>query len=113
MTVIPPPYSSDLPPATFLLPKLKIPSLCYNWRDQGRIQLVLNTLPEHIFQDTFKILQKHWEWSYIWKGTISRMMVVSRPKLSFDQKAAPVPEIIGSTGMHLLWLHEILFPEQL
>jgi hypothetical protein len=31
------------------------------------------------------------------KGTISRVMVASRPKVSFDQMAAPVPEIMGGS----------------
>jgi hypothetical protein len=32
--------------------------------------------------------------AYVWKGTTSRVMVASKPKVSSDKMAAPVPEIM-------------------
>jgi hypothetical protein len=46
-------------------------------------QEVLNTLREHDFQDAFKTWQKRWEMCKRAEGTTSRVMVASRPKLSF------------------------------
>jgi hypothetical protein len=40
-------------------------------------------LTEHDFQDAFQTWQKLWERAYAGKGTISRVMVTSRPKVSF------------------------------
>jgi hypothetical protein len=34
---------------------------------------------------------------YMWKGITSRVIVASRPKVSFDQMAAPVPEIMDDS----------------
>jgi hypothetical protein len=55
-------------------------------------QAVLNSLTEHGIQDAFKYWQKRWERAYLPKRTSSRAMVASRPKVSFYQMAAPVPE---------------------
>jgi hypothetical protein len=46
-------------------------------------QAVLNTLTEHDFHDAFKKRQKGWKGAYSRKGTFSRVMVTSRPKVSF------------------------------
>jgi hypothetical protein len=58
-------------------------------------QEMLNTLTEHNFQDPFKKTGRSAvKGAYTRKGIISRVMVASRPKVSFDKMAAPVPEIM-------------------
>jgi hypothetical protein len=81
MTVIPhPPYFS-------LFPRLKI-------KQKGRhsdtievigakSQMVLNTLTEQDFQDAYKNGRSAGNGAYARKGTTSRVMVASRPKVSF------------------------------
>jgi hypothetical protein len=44
---------------------------------------VLNTLIEHDFQDAFKNGRSAGNGAYTRKGTTSRVMVTSRPKISF------------------------------
>jgi hypothetical protein len=61
---------------------------------EAELQAVFNTLTEHDFQDAFKDWQKRWNGSYTRKGTTSRAMVANRPKLDFDQMAAPFPEVM-------------------
>jgi hypothetical protein len=51
---------------------------------------------EHEFQDTFKNGISTGKDAYMQTGTILRVMLASRPKISFDQMAAPVPEIMDS-----------------
>jgi hypothetical protein len=46
-------------------------------------QAVLNTLTEHDFQDAFKNGRSAGNGAYARKGTSSRVMVASRPKISF------------------------------
>jgi hypothetical protein len=46
-------------------------------------QAVLNTLTEHDFQDAFKNGRSTGNSAYSWKGTTFRVMVTSRPKVSF------------------------------
>jgi hypothetical protein len=46
-------------------------------------QTVLNTLTEHDFQDAFKIDRNSGNVAYTRKGATSRVIVVSRPKVSF------------------------------
>jgi hypothetical protein len=41
--------------------------------------------------------------AYARKGTISRVTVASRPKVSFDQTAAPVPEIMDGPS-HIIYI---------
>jgi hypothetical protein len=41
----------------------------------------------------FKKWQKHWEWCMHTEGPTSRMAVASKPKVSFNQMAAPVTKI--------------------
>jgi hypothetical protein len=39
--------------------------------------------------------------AHMWKGTTLKVIVTGRPKLVFDQRAAPVPEITdGSIFLH-------------
>jgi hypothetical protein len=59
-------------------------------------QAVLNTLTEHVFQDAFKDWQKLRE-RYICTEGASSVMVASRFKVSFDQMAVPVPEIMDGS----------------
>jgi hypothetical protein len=57
-------------------------------------QAVLNTLTEHVFQDALKNGRSAGNGAYARKGTISRVMVASRLKVSFYHRAASVPKII-------------------
>jgi hypothetical protein len=50
---------------------------------EAESQAVLNTLIEHDFQGPFKKYQKRWERCILRKGTISKVMVGSRLKVSF------------------------------
>jgi hypothetical protein len=59
---------------------------------------VLNTLTEQDFQDAFKNCRSAGNGAYWRKGTTSRVMVASRPKVSFDEMAAPV---LGTYNVHL------------
>jgi hypothetical protein len=67
-----------------------------NCGDRDRIAAVLNTLTKHDFQDAFKKWQKGWEQSIVRKATISRVMVAIRPKVFFEQMAAPYQEIMDT-----------------
>jgi hypothetical protein len=53
-------------------------------------QAVLNTLLEYDFLDAFKKMEE------AWKGTTSKVMVVSRSAVSFVQMATPVPRIMDT-----------------
>jgi hypothetical protein len=55
------------------------------------LQAVLNTLTEHDFQDPFKNYRSAENSEYTRKGTISRVMVVSRPKVSFCPDGSTSP----------------------
>jgi hypothetical protein len=46
-------------------------------------QAVLNTRTEHDFQDAFKNGRSAGNGAYVRQGTTSRVMVASRPKVSF------------------------------
>jgi hypothetical protein len=51
---------------------------------QAELQAVPNTVTEHDFQDAFKKNGRSpGNGVYSWKGTTSRVMVASRPKVSF------------------------------
>jgi hypothetical protein len=64
---------------------------------------VLITITEQNFQDALKKWQNVLgSGVYAQKRTTSRVMVASRPKVSFDQMAAPVPEIWRA----VVWLHQ-------
>jgi hypothetical protein len=76
------------PPYFSLFPRLKIKLKGRHFHKTEAIeaesQAVLNTLTEHEFQDAFKQQQKRCHDAYIQMGTTSRMMVASRPKISFS-----------------------------
>jgi hypothetical protein len=57
-------------------------------------QAVLNILTEHDFQDAFRNGRSAGIGACALKGTTSRVFVTSRPKVSVDQMAVPVPEIM-------------------
>jgi hypothetical protein len=50
----------------------------------------------------FKKWQKRWKDAYVQQGTTSKVMVASRPKVSFDQMAAPIPEIMDGSLYYVL-----------
>jgi hypothetical protein len=50
---------------------------------EAESQAVLNTLTEHDFQDAFQNGRSAGNGAYALKGTTSRVMVASRPKVSF------------------------------
>jgi hypothetical protein len=56
-------------------------------------QAVLNTLTEHDFRISLKMAEP-WNSAYALERTISRVVVASRLKFSFDHMAVPVPEIM-------------------
>jgi hypothetical protein len=63
--------------------KTERPQFWHNWGDGNKIQAVLNSLTEHDFQDAFKNCRSSGNGKYTRKGTTSRVMVVSRPKVNF------------------------------
>jgi hypothetical protein len=50
---------------------------------EAKSQALLNTLTEHNFQDGFKNGRSTWNGAYLQKGTTSKAMEASRPKVSF------------------------------
>jgi hypothetical protein len=52
-------------------------------RTEADLQAALNALTEHDFQDALKNGRRAVNGSYAWKGTTWRVMVASRPKVSF------------------------------
>jgi hypothetical protein len=64
---------------------------------EAESQAVLNTLTGHDFQDAKKNGRSVGNGAYVRKGIISRVIVARGPKLIFDQTAASVPEIMGSS----------------
>jgi hypothetical protein len=50
---------------------------------EAESQAALNTLTENDFQDAFIQWQKRWEWCIRVEGSTSRVMVTSKPKISF------------------------------
>jgi hypothetical protein len=66
---------------------------------KAEFQVVLNMLtlhtPHHI-KDAFQKGSSAENGAYKQKGTISMVLVASRPEVCFDQTAAPNPEIMGS-----------------
>jgi histone-lysine N-methyltransferase SETMAR len=82
------PYSPDLAPCDFsLVPRLKIKlkGCCFDTIEviEAESQAVLNTLTEHNFQDAFKNGRSTGNGVFVWKGTTLRVMVASRPEVSF------------------------------
>jgi hypothetical protein len=75
------------PPVTFLFSLLKIKLKgCHVIRTEvikAELQAVMNTLAEYDIQDAFKNGRSAWNGAYMQKGTILRVMVASRPKVSF------------------------------
>jgi hypothetical protein len=63
--------------------KLKGPHFDTTEVIKAELQVVLNTLTEHDFQDVFKNGRHAGNGTYARKGTTSRVMVASRPKVSF------------------------------
>jgi hypothetical protein len=66
--------------------KIKLKGLCFDTIDviKEESQAVLNTLTQHDFQDAFKKNARiTGKGAYVQKGTISRLMVVTRPNASF------------------------------
>jgi hypothetical protein len=92
---------SPHPPYFSLFPRLKLKLRGRHFDTtevmEAESQAVLNTLTEHEFQDAFKNGRSAGNGTYGRKGTTSRVMVASRPKVSFDQMAAPVLEIMDGS----------------
>jgi hypothetical protein len=61
------------------------------------IQAVLNTFTEHDLWTEFKSGRNPENGAYSQKGTTLKVMVTSRPKVSFNLMAAPVPESINGS----------------
>jgi hypothetical protein len=92
MTVFPhPPYFSLFPSL-----KIKLKDRYFDTTEdiESKLQAVLNTLTKHDFQDAFKNGRNAGNNAFMWNGTTCRVLVVSRPKVSFYQMATPVPEIM-------------------
>jgi hypothetical protein len=87
MTVIPdPPYLPDLAhsdlPVSPIERKTERPPFDTLKLVKAEAQVVLNTLSEHDFQGAF-IMAEALETVHTQKGTASRVIVASRPKVSF------------------------------
>jgi hypothetical protein len=93
MTVVPhPPYFSLFPR---LKVKLKDCHFDTNEAIEAESQAVLSTLTDHGFQDTLRNGRSAVNGAY--RLTTSRVIVASRPKVSFHQIAGPVPEIVDGS----------------
>jgi hypothetical protein len=57
-------------------------------------QAVLNTVTEYDLRMHLEIGRSTGSGTYTQKGTTLRVTVASRPNVSYDQMAAPVPEIV-------------------
>jgi hypothetical protein len=62
---------------------------------EAESQAVLNTFTKHGFQDTFKNCRSAENGAYARKGTASRVMVTSRPKVSFCPDSSTSSENYG------------------
>jgi hypothetical protein len=60
---------------------------------------VLNTLTDTTSRMHLQNGRSTGSGAYTWKGTTSRVMVASRPKIGSDQIAASVPEIMDTLRM--------------
>jgi hypothetical protein len=90
MTVVPHPPHSYL----FLRLKIKLKDRHFDTTEviEAESPVVLNTLTEHDFQDTFNNGRSTGNGEYWRKGTTSRVMVWPLgPRLHFDQMAERVP----------------------
>jgi hypothetical protein len=78
--------------------KIKLKGCCFDTIVvvKAELRAMLNTLTENNFLDSFKNAGSAGKNAYMWKGTTSRVMLASRPKVSFDQMTAPVPEIMDT-----------------
>jgi hypothetical protein len=89
------------PPYSSLFPRLKIKLKGHHFDTTEVIevesQAVLNTLTIHDFQDAFKNDKSAGNGAYARKRTTWRVMVANRPKVNFDQMAAPDLKIIDSS----------------
>jgi hypothetical protein len=65
--------------------KIKLKGLHFNTVEviEAEPQAVPNSLREHDFKDALKNGRSAGNGVYTWKGTTSRVMVASRPKVSF------------------------------
>jgi hypothetical protein len=84
---------------SFLCPWLKIKLKDHHfytiWNDQGRIIGDTEHLHEHDLQDVFKNGRSAGNSASVWKGTTSRVMVASSPKVSFGPDCGTSPEDYG------------------
>jgi hypothetical protein len=73
--------------STFLFPQLKIKLKGRHFDTieamEADLQLVLNTLTEHDFQDAFRNGKSAGNGTYMQKGTTLSVMVAGRPKVAF------------------------------
>jgi hypothetical protein len=80
-------YRHDCHAPTFLfrLSKIKLEGHHFDTLEviEAESQVGLNTLIEYNFQDAFNKWQNIWEWYLHGKGTTSRLIVASRPKVRF------------------------------
>jgi hypothetical protein len=65
--------------------KIKLKGLQFDTIEviEAEAQVVLNTLTEQDLQDAFKNGRSTEDFAYVQKGTASRVMVASRPKVNF------------------------------
>jgi hypothetical protein len=61
---------------------------------EAELRAVMNTFTEQDFKNAFKNDRCSGNGAYTRKATTSWVMVASRPRISFDQKVAPVLEIV-------------------
>jgi hypothetical protein len=98
MTVVHhPPYFSLFP---LLKIKLKDRHFDTNEVIEAESEAVLNTLTEPNFQDAFKMALSIGNDAYMQKGTTSRVVVFSRPKVSFLLDGGSSPGNYGWFSVH-------------
>jgi hypothetical protein len=99
MTVVPhPPYSPDLVPCDYSI------SRHFDAIEviEAELQAVLGTVTEHGFRMNLKNGKRAGNGAYVREGIASRAIVVSRPKVSFDQMTAPILHIMDIDVVYVL-----------
>jgi hypothetical protein len=88
-----------------MFPWMKIPPFWFSWGERGRKAAMLNILIDHVIQVAFLSGRSDSNGVNARKGTISRVMMASRPIDRSEHMAAPVPEIMENSGK----LHSLEF----
>jgi hypothetical protein len=82
-----------------LFPKLKTKTRCRHFDRIDVIEAESQTVPNTTSRMHLKQGRSSGNGAYMQEGEFSRVIMDNRPKTIFDQMAAPVPEIMDSSGM--------------